>query len=288
MISVVAIYCIVWLLCMFWAYLQCREHMVVYLARAPVTSRLTGCVRADTAPVGYVGRATGLRAAYEGTVSAARACGDTVVAACTLDTRRLLSSSSSNASLVMRYMMLGIMVAFLATLAILFLTLHAAKFTMAGIGSLAALYSRDLHAKEMVFSLGAGAVEPDGIGGRLKKAGTAVVTEMVSFRGVGPAWYVPRSWTGFFLTSRRSSVMEYVLTWNAKLGKLFLAYATTFIGFLLVCLSTLAYGVSDFDTSSASLGAAFGTLAAAGTAVLVMMNLLAPPLSAPEPQVQGA
>lgn len=288
MISVVAIYCVVWLLCIYWTYLLCRDHMVVYLSRVPVTSRLTACVKNPTEPVGYVGHASGVLSAWESTKTIAHGFGESVAAVFTLDTQRLLRGSTSNAALVMNYMMLGILVAFLATLAIVFLMLHAAKFLMAGLGSLAALYSRDRHAKEMVFSLGAGAVDPDGIGERLKKAGTAVVTEVLSLRGVGPAWYMPRaltsaeSGTGFFLTTRRARVMSYVLTWNAKLGRLLLAYATTFFSFLLVCLSALGYGLSDIDAEGPSLAVSFGTLAAAGTVVLVMMNLVAPPLSDPK------
>lgn len=285
MISVVAIYCVVWLLCIFGTYLLCRDHMVVYLSRVPVTSRLTACVKNPTEPVGYVGRATGVLSAWESTKSIARGIGESATAVFTLDTQRLLRGSSSNAALVMNYMMLGILVAFLVTLVVVFLMLHASKFLMAGFGSLAALYARDKHAKEMVFSLGAGAVAPDGLWERLKKVGSAVVTEVLSLRGVGPAWYMPRSLTSaesgtaFFLTSRRSQIMDYVLTWNAKLGRLLLAYATTFLSFLIVCLSAFGYGLSDIDAEGPSLAVSFGTLAAAGTVVLIMMNLLAPPLS---------
>jgi hypothetical protein len=285
MISVVAIYCVLWLLCIYGTYLLCRDHMIVDLSRVPVTSRLTACVKNPTEPVGYVGRASGVLSAWDTTKSIARDVGEGVTAVFTLDTQRLLRGSSSNAALVMNYMMLGILVAFLTTLAVVFLMLHASKFLMAGFGSLAALYARDKHAKEMVFSLGAGAVEPDGIGERLKKVGTAVVTEVLSLRGVGPAWYMPRSLTSaesgkdFFLTSRRGRIMDFVLTWNAKLGRLLLAYATTFLSFLVVCLSTFAYGLSDIDAEGPSLTVSFGTLAAAGTVVLIMMNLLAPPLS---------
>ena len=76
MISIVAIYCVVWLLCIFGTYLLCRDHMTLYIARTTVTSRLTACVKTPTEPVGYVGRASGLLSAWEKTKSVGRGARD--------------------------------------------------------------------------------------------------------------------------------------------------------------------------------------------------------------------